>query len=114
MRISDWSSDVCSSDLVDDRVGARERPLQRADALVVGQVGADPLDLVAARGDRRGPACDADELVPADRQSAQQGRADERKRVGQGKSGAGRLALGGRLCSKKKKRKESKTNRIHI
>src|SRR3546814_8437291 len=26
MRISDWSSDVCSSDLVDDRAAARVRP----------------------------------------------------------------------------------------
>src|SRR3546814_3829646 len=59
MRISDWSSDVCSSDLLGDAVGGEARGLgmppdeilarRAVDAvdLVVGNVAMDPLDFRA-------------------------------------------------------------------
>src|SRR3546814_8197717 len=52
MRISDWSSDVCSSDLFARLVDARER-LQRYAAAVILQ-GAAQILPVAAHGERRG------------------------------------------------------------
>src|SRR3546814_10106776 len=67
MRISDWSSDVCSSDLIERIIGRRQRRFGDfigsetaiADALVIGRKGAGklgrhlevdpPADRVAAR-----------------------------------------------------------------
>src|SRR3546814_3782333 len=51
MRISDWSSDVCSSDLVEHDIGLRLGEPQRDVAVHV-----DPRNLVAARFERVGDA----------------------------------------------------------
>src|SRR3546814_1447431 len=53
MRISDWSSDVCSSDLGDDRQAEFDR-------------GALCLDLVAHRADMLGLGTDKDDVVRLD------------------------------------------------
>src|SRR3546814_1943317 len=42
MRISDWSSDVCSSDLVAHRGDLRQRRVVDADAVAALQLGGEP------------------------------------------------------------------------
>src|SRR3546814_16581502 len=98
MRISDWSSDVCSSDL-----GDVERPVELVrDPVGAGEVPARPpwdhgdLDVVAA-GD---PVRDlVDRAVAADHDEERR----DRKSVVQGKSVSVRVDLGGRRIIKKKK-----------
>src|SRR3546814_3284828 len=38
MRISDWSSDVCSSDLIGFRRGDKRRDLQQDDFMIAGRI----------------------------------------------------------------------------
>src|SRR3546814_19292913 len=83
MRISDWSSDVCSSDL--DRRGAW--PLRRR----------DPAALHAAQRDGR-PRRGRRRRLPADPQPGR-----DRKSVVWGKSVSVRVALGGRRSITNKK-----------
>src|SRR3546814_7544559 len=52
MRISDWSSDVCSSDLAQDSVGKVGIDAYRSGAACPGQVGAGKIGLLHL-GDRR-------------------------------------------------------------
>src|SRR3546814_18357365 len=75
MRISDWSSDVCSSDLFARLVDARER-LQRYAAAVILQ-GAAQILPVAAHGERRG----ADRAAEIEGEDLEIGRASCRERV---------------------------------
>src|SRR3546814_19112754 len=108
MRISDWSSDVCSSDLVvrqiRRRIGLAGRPDQ-----------GNPLDPVVASGIEK---FDAQRIAlesrhPGDARSCRDGgrssvrgrfrRATrDRKSVVEGKSGSVRVVLGGRRIIKKK------------
>src|SRR3546814_15169782 len=119
MRISDWSSDVCSSDLVaagvldvrhdalgdDGRLRRRDEALDELLALGVGdahreQVLVEHLPLVD-----RGPPHGQRPLGVPDAVGHVLRVADgdlDRKRVGSGKSGSVRVDLGGRRFSKKK------------
>src|SRR3546814_14284115 len=110
MRISDWSSDVCSSDLHPRRLARDQRLIME----VADHQGLDQLRL----GDRR---LDADDrLVGEDRGSlrhgvdvageppggeALDGLRRDRKSVVAGKSVSVRVDLGGRRIIKKKKNK---------
>src|SRR3546814_17821289 len=103
MRISDWSSDVCSSDLEAHRIG------QLADQFVeLG--GADRVEprgrLVEEeqRGVERERACESGAL---DHPARQLGRKLDRQSVVSGKSVSVRVDLGGRRIIKKKNTKST-------
>src|SRR3546814_12835418 len=114
MRISDWSSDVCSSDLVE--FGQLGRPFpgfrrvdgrktRRTDRFeerqrIVAQVDDFGLDIVAAGG-RDHPHRQLHAAAGADRPA-------DRKSVVEGKSVSVRVDLGGRRIIKKKKNKTDK------
>src|SRR3546814_16061241 len=94
MRISDWSSDVCSSDLL-------------ADAFVVQQITIAPqheAGLIAGQGsgdrDEAALRLGIDVLYP---QADQEIEGLDRKSVVEGKSVSVRVDLGGRRIIKKKK-----------
>src|SRR3546814_15442081 len=91
MRISDWSSDVCSSDLEQVRGAALERALARAR-------GAGAMHVVVALAPAR------DELRDQFRRILAIGVEEDRKSVGEGKSVSGRLDIGGRRIIKQKSR----------
>src|SRR3546814_15056004 len=116
MRISDWSSDVCSSDLLlEDRllalrgeldmlVGALHPVLQKASFLDIGDVHIFQADMAAVIGAQDGDnlahrgSCEPQRPVETDR-TVLVG-ADEtvtlcRKRVGEGKSVAVLFEIGG-------------------
>src|SRR3546814_16085641 len=121
MRISDWSSDVCSSDLPASRIEKAAAPFDRPSARVLresrGGVGGDG---ERARSDRDMGAGDADkidhqrhgedraaaayeaerEADDAARQTAKQ--ILDRKSVVEGKSVSVRVDLGGRRIHNKK------------
>src|SRR3546814_16995692 len=93
MRISDWSSDVCSSDLV---VLAAHRRLLASypDALLI---------LVPRHTERFASVhqlCESEGLATVRRSSAQP--VTDRKSVVEGKSGSVRVVLGGRRILKNK------------
>src|SRR3546814_12887971 len=104
MRISDWSSDVCSSDL----------PTQKPEALLYrtilaatqpGEVILDPFfgsGTTGAVARRLGRRCIGIERDPDYARIAEERIAD-RKSVGLGKSVSVRVDLGGRRMHKKKK-----------
>src|SRR3546814_17259190 len=114
MRISDWSSDVCSSDL--DRSIHRLREQPRAVAAEFhseaggadqhparGQGISDAETVAGRRGQHGGPG--PFELL-SDRQDALR---VDRKSVGEGKNESVRLELGSTRIIKKKKKKTKKT-----
>src|SRR3546814_11048060 len=111
MRISDWSSDVCSSDLdIDDRAADAhaERAEQKQAAPSAKQRRAVPDE---ARRRERQQDEDRDDPAP-ERQPDRRHDADrERTRGEQGKRVEGRVELGGRRMSKKKKQKTEDTTR---
>src|SRR3546814_5583332 len=77
MRISDWSSDVCSSDLLTDAVG-RHAGIDERTARCIGAIGRQlPVRITAAAAERLGIG------IAADRQLVGQqiGRASCRERV---------------------------------
>src|SRR3546814_18464480 len=106
MRISDWSSDVCSSDLVDRAGRALPRP---------GHAGPDELasshphhrrthHVFAHAGPRistRQPGIAALRALRLGPPYAGTAHGDYRKSVGKGKSVYGREATGGSLCNSK-------------
>src|SRR3546814_14439282 len=104
MRISDWSSDVCSSDLAaghtrrgrPEALHLHHRPLQRQGRERGGDV------TTAARPARPGPAHPRSARSPARRRPQDR----DRKSVVSGKSGAVRVDLGGRRIIKKKKTRQ--------
>src|SRR3546814_15960339 len=105
MRISDWSSDVCSSDLRPLRLGGREGEISPFD----GDDGADGLLLPhrALLRLRRGGAQDqgGQGRRPLCRLRLQGLHLGDRKSVVLGKSVSVRVTLGGRRIIKKKKHK---------
>src|SRR3546814_12906677 len=115
MRISDWSSDVCSSDLADPgarraQAGTEARPCAARERDRQPDVASGTPGATAARG-RGGPPFRARGCAPPRRRRARQGdrrgkgacRRSEERRVG--KSVSVRVDLGGRRIIKKKKRK---------
>src|SRR3546814_11952333 len=114
MRISDWSSDVCSSDLgfpaIEVAACATNVDLAVDRTAATQQLAGRPQKSAAV--DRRvrllaiAPVVSrmADQSREADRQLHQHGFGD-RKSVGTGTSGAVRVELGGRRKLKKKKKR---------
>src|SRR3546814_17248748 len=93
MRISDWSSDVCSSDLEQVQAGLRLHPLPHC-CLVQAAIGLTP------RGPHRRALARVERAPLADRKSVVSG-----KRV------SGRVDLGGRrIITKKTLPKHESTN----
>src|SRR3546814_20318544 len=114
MRISDWSSDVCSSDLwrtpaPAQRTGQhRERQDARAQA---GEVAGPPgLIQVAEKQDDAGGNRKADPDLEVAQQPEHR---QDRKSVGEGKSGSVRVVLGGRRIIKKKNKNKLIKSRSH-
>src|SRR3546814_15583299 len=114
MRISDWSSDVCSSDLGDARgrrgAGVEGEARRRGDRARARGGGG------GAGGPRRAPRAQS-RLCPGPQRLAEGGpgrasggrrRRAERKSVVAGKGGSVRVDLGGRRTHKKKKTRVSK------
>src|SRR3546814_11571194 len=112
MRISDWSSDVCSSDLFECRRGRRTRGVDvvrhrprpelgdRQHRTLTPPANATTTDLAGARP-RRAPA------QPRTHCANVPYRYGDRKSVVSGKSVSVSLDIGGRRIIKKKKKKES-------
>src|SRR3546814_17820653 len=94
MRISDWSSDVCSSDLVRGAAAASRRQGDRGRRRRPGESRRAP----QAR-DRRAAQC---RQIDADQPDARRGSAEDRKSVVSGKSVFVRVDIGGRRSIKKK------------
>src|SRR3546814_14595233 len=112
MRISDWSSDVCSSDLRHRRGGHRRGPALRGarQGRRQGRRGARTRNARARRPRAGLAAAGRGRLLPG----RDQGRAEihgDRKSVVKGKSVSVRVALGGRRSSKKKKIKQTNYKR---
>src|SRR3546814_11853872 len=114
MRISDWSSDVCSSDLARPawrRRIRRDRARRRSAGGV--EAGARPVQRIYYARAGRGPGRidfrlrrNRDPFLALyQRGGADAGRGQDRKSVGEGKSGSVRVDLGGRRTIKKKKTK---------
>src|SRR3546814_15940569 len=101
MRISDWSSDVCSSDLAfSDALGAGGFD----DILRLGR----ETDKEARAACALGEACENVGIGPP----AEGGR--DRKSVGEGKSVSVRVDLGGRRIIKKKNNRDIIINRTEV
>src|SRR3546814_8461526 len=112
LRISDWSSDVCSSDLPLGRAALRPAPRGGGPAIEIG--GRIAVGLVLDRvfeprvDEIGGDVGDRGILIRLGEDDhhprlARHRHELERKSVVQGKSGSGRLDLGGRRIIKKKK-----------
>src|SRR3546814_17202158 len=105
MRISDWSSDVCSSDLLHDHPDQLARRLLDVENLehVLGRqrFEIEPVGRVVIGANRLRVAIDHDRLEASILQRKARMAAD-RKSVVWGKSVSVRVALGGRVISKKK------------
>src|SRR3546814_11348615 len=106
MRISDWSSDVCSSDLAAQQLALAVLEILR-DAGAV-QVEIDRIDRHLAR--QRADQLAGDPLERVARDDGPGAARGDRKSVGEGQSGSVRVDLGGRRIVKiKKKSKHSNT-----
>src|SRR3546814_19730083 len=113
MRISDWSSDVCSSDLLWQRCGLTVWYNDPARDIALWQHSPNAeIFLAESAGSVAGSICCGHDghrgwlyavAVDPDRQHRGIG---ERKRGVEGKSGVVRVALGGRRIIKKKKKKK--------
>src|SRR3546814_15147545 len=108
MRMSDWSSDVCSSDLGPNRMFFYPWAQTRAALELARRDGADPYEGVSVRlsdpttGRYAMPTIDyCAKLLPAG------GRTPDRKSVVEGKRVAVSVDLGGRRVLKKKQRKRN-------
>src|SRR3546814_18566696 len=113
MRISDWSSDVCSSDLRQHDAKHRLQLRRAADRCSLFKLGIEPVHGMAQQGisvgnkeqrhdGNRAPVAD-------DVQLRQPGTAQQdRKSVVEGKGVSVRVDLGGRRIIKKKKKKTTK------
>src|SRR3546814_4204930 len=73
MRISDWSSDVCSSDLAGNRRESQSRPLRSLEIGPVGQI-ADPGQACGGARCRRARPADCWQLGLFQRQLRRRGR----------------------------------------
>src|SRR3546814_16123389 len=113
MRISDWSSDVCSSDLASGRSsGGRAgiEPGPRERRLRAGARGRPTSCWSVTRCAWCGGFSRA--AKPGKTSPAAQSEGRDRKSVGEGKSVAGRVDLGGcRFLKKKNKKKRKRENK---
>src|SRR3546814_12504650 len=115
MRISDWSSDVCSSDL--QRFAPRRADHPPLDALAAAHCGAGLQALLrdgaaAAHQERaRGGAAAGARPCDGERILSSQSAARDRKNVVEGKSGEVRGDQGCRRSIKNKKQKSSLSNK---
>src|SRR3546814_15338079 len=100
MRISDWSSDVCSSDLL-NRAADEVVVVDLSEALGYGSSFLDEAfgGLVRDRGYRREDMRGRLRIQDADAIIAE----EDRKSVGEGKRVSRRVDLGGRRITQKKK-----------
>src|SRR3546814_13592463 len=109
MRISDWSSDVCSSDLAARHGFVRACRGRLSGDAPVAQGPSDAIPAPGLRGGRRAelrPDCGGEE-----RDAGEAGRrgAGDRKSVGEGKGVSVRVDLSGGRRIKKKKRSKTRT-----
>src|SRR3546814_12792273 len=120
MRISDWSSDVCSSDLIDEgkvsdcrhhektRKDQPRNPLpqppQQRDMHPVHDPGPKPFQIINQKGERKG--CDRFLVNAILRQPS-----GDRKSVVEGKSVSVSVEIGGRRVIKKKQKNVSTIER---
>src|SRR3546814_10962342 len=111
MRISDWSSDVCSSDLIAMMAAkGRGRPDQ-----ILGSAGRSGRDCDEAdRGpsDTNGAVPSRDDARPDTNGDDRPGSVGDRKSVGSGKRESVRVDLGGSGVLKKKKKNTNITSKI--
>src|SRR3546814_19235113 len=109
MRISDWSSDVCSSDLADYLVqGFVDTDRKRLNSYMEQKKVYHFKDLGKLKESK-----DIEELVVVNENTGMRDKQD-RKRVGSGKSGSVRVDLGGRSVMKQKEvgvQRQSKDDR---
>src|SRR3546814_18604468 len=114
MRISDWSSDVCSSDLV----AVEKLDIEIAAGLFLGDLGLqfEPFGEGTALAPERGLQGDLRSLDLLRRRCRRRGGPDDsergqraRKSVVEGKRVSVRVALGGRRSIKKKKNNKPET-----
>src|SRR3546814_16245163 len=108
MRISDWSSDVCSSDLLAREVRGQHLEIERARA----RPGRELAPVIQRVGEFRIEPADALELALAE--IAADLHARERKSVVSGKSVSVRVDHGGRRIIKKKKRELLKRHDVYL
>src|SRR3546814_12974737 len=91
MRISDWSSDVCSSDLVlEPRLELREQRLNRARGFGAGPARFDPRDAVEQPFARRHDVADRRVETRADRPVGSDGLPEARSLVALADAGLAR------------------------
>src|SRR3546814_11561540 len=116
MRISDWSSDVCSSDLAGRSIDLIEcafgpdEPLHGVDEAVAARLDSRGLIRRSHPGHgRRGLAGRADAARNVGRF-----RLRDRKNVGSGESVSARVDLGGRRRSNKKRMNETKHEEVKV
>src|SRR3546814_11431850 len=107
LRISDWSSDVCSSDLLHPRVGGTGRLVLGGTALMAHLIGYCRTE--ARQCNRQRTIQCLRPLTATDHQDVQRVvlLAQDRKSVVEGRSVTGRVDLGGRRVIKKKKKKNT-------
>src|SRR3546814_8953905 len=98
MRISDWSSDVCSSDL------AARDVARKSIVLLKNEAGALPLAASAKSIAVIGPLGDSKEDMIGSWSAAGDRKTRDRKSVVEGKSVSVSVVLGGRRIIKKKKK----------
>src|SRR3546814_19984864 len=112
MRISDWSSDVCSADLR-SRTGPHLHHLERLPDPLSLQFDETGQGLSEQRADPGGGEEVARLLRPelAGADEAGSGVVNDRKSVGEGKSGYLRVDLGGRRHIRKKPKDRTKQKR---
>src|SRR3546814_15202128 len=102
MRISDWSSDVCSSDLEQVRQQVR---IDRAAPRAAPQPALSPGPRKQRQGQQRPQPVRAQEVQRFERLRERLRTHVDRKSGVEGKSGSVRVDLGGRRILKKKKHK---------
>src|SRR3546814_12564282 len=110
MRISDWSSDVCSSDLGISMAAAGLVFATRSVWMAARQVEMTVLQdfRIAGRPEQREDRGVGGERDKPSRETHLSGPSEDRKSVVQGQSGSGRVDRGGRRTIKKKKKKDKR------
>src|SRR3546814_18024100 len=114
MRISDWSSDVCSSDLVPIRLHRKQMPGARSDHPVLptgtNERSTIPRPLIIRNSRHRDRVAARTKLSSAERRRR---RGADRTSVVSGQRVSVRVDHGGRRSRKKKKNKEYRKDETH-
>src|SRR3546814_15815131 len=111
MRISDWSSDVCSSDLGEVGIDPAEKGPPPKSALKAQAKAHSKQIRKARRGERRGRTAESKPTDFVGKPKPKAKAKPDRKSVASGQSGYVRVDIGGRRDTKKKKSKLSTTDR---